>query len=281
VPNRRGQAQQRSRRRAFEARHRRHRGYRFRMLLRDEGERGVLAIGQASHAWISGQLARAWGNDQFGAVAPREEVCLAAEQHDVGMAMWDLDPDRNPTTGLPLSFMEMPIEVHLGLWREAPRHLLSQSRYAALLVSMHGTRLYKQRNLDALEPEQAESVRTYLDAQRRLHQELIASLGADPSEVARNSDLIWTWDGLSLAVCLDWAPYKATGVPSADDPVAVELTPAGERAIVFAPWPFAGDRLTVRADGRRLTQRYDSDKALRDALASARWETVAFELRRA
>ena len=251
------------------------------MVLRDEGDRGVLAIGQASHAWISGQLARAWGNEQFGVVEPHEEVCLAAEQHDVGMATWDLDPDRNAATGLPLSFIEMPIEVHLGLWREAPRHLLSQSRYAALLVSMHGTRLYEQRNLDALEPEQAEDVRTYLDEQHRLHQQLIQSLGADRTEVARNSDLIWTWDALSLAVCLDWPPYTASGVPSAGDPVTVELTPGGERSIVLAPWPFAGDRLTVRADGRRLTKRYDSDKALRDALASARWETVAFELRRA
>ena len=31
------------------------------MLLREDGG-AVLAIGQTSHAWISGQLARAWGN---------------------------------------------------------------------------------------------------------------------------------------------------------------------------------------------------------------------------
>ena len=70
------------------------------MLLRDEGD-GVIAIGQASHAWISGQLARAWGNDRFAAPEPREEVCLAAEQHDVGMAEWDLRPSLNPDTGRP------------------------------------------------------------------------------------------------------------------------------------------------------------------------------------
>ncbi len=59
------------------------------MVLRRD-EHGVLAIGQASHAWISGQMARAWGNEQFGPLEPYEEVCLAAEQHDVGMAAWDL-----------------------------------------------------------------------------------------------------------------------------------------------------------------------------------------------
>jgi len=33
------------------------------MLLREEGD-AVIAIGRASHAWISGQLARVWGNER-------------------------------------------------------------------------------------------------------------------------------------------------------------------------------------------------------------------------
>ena len=45
---------------------------------------GTIGIAQPAHAWVSGQLARAWGNVRFGTVAPRDEVCLAAEQHDVG-----------------------------------------------------------------------------------------------------------------------------------------------------------------------------------------------------
>ena len=116
------------------------------VLLRDEGD-GVIAIGQASHAWISGQLARVWGNDRFAAPEPREEVCLAAEQHDVGMAEWDLRPSLNPDTGRPRSFMELPVDVHVALWSEAPAKLFSQSRYAALLVSMHGVASQSRRDL--------------------------------------------------------------------------------------------------------------------------------------
>src|SRR5437763_10480622 len=145
------------------------------MLLRQEG-RSVLAIPQQSHAWISGQLARVWGNDRFPSPEPWEEVCLAAEQHDIGMAGWDLEPTLNPDTGLPHSFLEMPLEVHLGLWDAAPRRLLVQSRYAALLVSMHGSRLYRRRNLDELEAAQAEAVRSYLERQRAFQEWLIASL---------------------------------------------------------------------------------------------------------
>ena len=93
------------------------------MLLREDDD-AVITIGQPSHAWLSGQLARAWGNERFGPVEPREEVCLGAEQHDIGMAAWDLTPTRNPDTGLPRSFMEMPLGVHLELWSAGPRHLV-------------------------------------------------------------------------------------------------------------------------------------------------------------
>ena len=82
------------------------------MLLRPDGD-GVLAIGQPAHAWLSGQLARTWGNERFGTVEPWEEVCLAAEQHDAGMAEWERRPTLNPGTGLPRSFMELPLGEHL------------------------------------------------------------------------------------------------------------------------------------------------------------------------
>ncbi|MGN6170714.1 MAG: DUF3891 family protein, partial [Solirubrobacteraceae bacterium] len=145
------------------------------MLLRSEGS-SVLAISQQSHAWISGQLARVWGNARFPSPEPWEEVCLAAEQHDVGMAGWDLKPAFNPETGLPYSFLEMPLEVHLGLWDAAPQRLVVQSRYAALLVSMHGVRLYSRRNLEQLQPGQADAVRSYLEGQRAFQRELIEAL---------------------------------------------------------------------------------------------------------
>ncbi len=62
------------------------------------GER--ICITQPTHAWVAGQLARAWGNDRFGSFAPWEEVCLGAEQHDIGWHRWEGSPTLNPTTGL-------------------------------------------------------------------------------------------------------------------------------------------------------------------------------------
>jgi hypothetical protein len=256
------------------------------VVLRED-ERGVIAIGQASHAWISGQLARAWGNPRFGLVEPYEDVCLGAEQHDAGMAEWDLTPTCNPDSGLPRSFTEMPLGVHVELWREGPRRLLSQSRYAALLAAMHGRRLYERTKLDELPPDQAAIVQGFIVRQREFEQQLLVSLAADPATasfagadlVARNSQLLWTWDLLSLALCLDWAPCVAHEVPTGDGPTDVRLDLCGERSrFSLEPWPLRSATLTVHCEGRRLTGRFEGDAALRRGLALAPWETVEFVL---
>jgi hypothetical protein len=236
------------------------------MLLRREGD-DVIAIGQPAHAWLSGQLARAWR----GVVEPWEEVCLAAEQHDIGMAAWERRPTLNPDTGLPRSFMELELDEHLEIWWRAAPLVIPQSRYAALLVSMHGTALYERRNLDD------ERVRAFLDGQRELQARLLDSLRADPRTAAaaadevvrRNQRLVWTWDSLSLGLLLDWAPFELNAVPTADGETDIEV-----RDGTLDPWPFREDRVSVRCEGRRLAGRFDDVDAMREALAEAPWVTI-------
>ncbi|MGI8571382.1 MAG: DUF3891 family protein [Solirubrobacteraceae bacterium] len=258
------------------------------MLLRRD-DRGVLAIGQLSHSWISGQLARAWGNARFGEVAPLEDVILGAQQHDLGMSAWDLAPPRNPETGLPVSFTEMPLEVSLEQWRDGPRRLLSQSRYAALLASMHGYKLYGRHNLEAAPPVQATAIRAYLNEQRAFQAELVQALRGDPAAakfaseetVDRNSRLVWAWDLLSLMLILDWAPRDPDPVPTSGGECRLELVPTGEPGrFRLAPWPLREGVVTVRCEGRRLKRSYDTDPALSQALAAAPWETLEFVLER-
>jgi Protein of unknown function (DUF3891) len=258
------------------------------VVLRRDGA-GVLAVGQAAHAWVCGQLARAWGNARFGAVIPLHEVALGAEQHDVGMARWDLHPVRNPDTGLPLSFIEMGVADNVALWRAGPERLVTQSRYAALLAAMHGRRLYERRDLEAAPAEEAEIVRHFLNHSHALETTLRDALQADPvaapsatdALIARNSQLLWTWDSLSLGLLLNWAPFTLHAVPTADaaddgEGVDVHLGPDG----TLDPWPFSGENpIAVHCDARRLAgDGYDSDAALERGLADAPWETVRFDL---
>jgi hypothetical protein len=217
------------------------------MLIRSQPDGGYVAIGQASHAWISGQIARAWGNERFGEVEPWEEVCLGAEQHDVGWALWDLDPKIDPETGRPHTFISLPLPEKLELWSRAARKMISQSRYAALLVSMHGTALYERWPPE--DPNDMRLVQRFLDEQHTLQDKL--AVGLDPDEVRRNQQLVFAWDYISLALCLDWAPTKVKDVPDADSsPVTLELTEQGE----LDPWPFLDESVNLRAEGRRLEQ---------------------------
>jgi hypothetical protein len=173
------------------------------------------------------------------------------------MAQWDLAPELNPETGLPYSFMEMPLPTHVALWAASPRLVLAQSRYAAVLVSMHGVALYERRDLDALPAEEARIAREYLESQRRFQNELIDSLGADRGEVERNQQLVWAWDSLSLGLCLRW-----------------DLTE------MLDPWPFRDDQVEFRTEGRRLEGRFTGAEEMRTALASAPWVDLRFELDR-
>jgi hypothetical protein len=248
------------------------------VLLRTDDD-GVVAIGQASHAWLSGQLARAWGGAALGDVAHREAACLAADQHDVGMALWDLAPDLDAATGLPVPFTAMPLATHLRLWGGAPQHLLSQSRVAALLVSLHGTTLFARRDLTRLDPADADEVRSYLAGQRALQERLAAETGLDVPVRTRLQRQLFAWDWLSLALLLRWAPASLPGVPAARGEVELELhRGAGQEVHAVRPWPFAADELHVVAEGRRLAGPAATAPELHAALERAPRVALGFTL---
>lgn len=247
------------------------------MLVAKHGD-GHVVVTQQAHAWLSGQLARAWGSEDFGPVVPREEVCLAAEQHDLGMAGWDRAPELNSRTGLPRSFMEMDLATHLRLWTEGPELLLGQSRYAGLLASMHGSALYARRDLSSMEPPARELVTQFLSRRAEFEQRVRDTLAAGEGEIARNQRLVWTWDGMSLALILGWAPWVAEGVPLAESGQSDVRVDAHGHEYMLSPWPFAPERVTVRTQGRLLTSGCAEQADLQRALDTAPWIDLDYEL---
>lgn len=248
------------------------------MILRPDGDGdAVVAIGQASHAWLSAQLARAWGNEAFAVPAPFEEVVLGALQHDIGMADWDRAPERHPDSGLPRQFFELDRRTHLRLWTDAPKRVLTQSRYAALLVSLHGTGLYERFPPRTDDPEVLAAVDTYMNGQRALQDELARQLGLEPDELARNRALIAVLDDLSLAICrairephtTPPAPTTAGGDGAPRRPLVLSGTGTETDTYILDPWPFAAPSLEVRAEGRVLAGPQPDDAALQRALDAA------------
>lgn len=259
------------------------------MLHRDDAE-GVIVIGQPAHAWVSGQLARAWGNERFGRFEPWEEVCLAAEQHDVGMAAWDAAPALNLATGVPYSFREIPLRTHVALWRSAASIVLPQSRYAALLVSLHGTGLYEGHDATKAPPHDNQAVQEYLLDEHAFQEGLLDSLRADPryapyaapGVVARNRRLVARFDGISLALCHGLRfEHAHEGVPTAEGETTLTATPVGgdPTGYVVDPWPFRDEAVELVYEGRRLAGRFTDEQAMRDALRRAPWLTLTTRLR--
>jgi hypothetical protein len=237
---------------------------------------GTLLIGQPAHAWLSGRFADAWA----WPFEPREEVRLAALQHDIGMAAWDAAPVLDTEHGLPYSFTSMPRAMHVALWRGAARLVMAQSPYAALLVSMHGTGLYDRYVPEA--ERAAEPVRGYLAGERAWQHEMAAMLEADPVEVERNAALLRCWDWLSLFVCTASSEEGSfDDVPAAAGTTTLTARmPAGDaERVTLSPWPFAQDEVAVELDGRLLGDRAESQEELDVALRAAPVERLSVRLR--
>ncbi len=251
------------------------------MLLRKTGE-DVVAIPQPSHSWLSGQMARAWGNDRFSRPAPHAEFCLAAEQHDLGWLTWELAPELDPDTGRPREFMRVSPPTHVGLWTDGVRRARIYGSYPALLVSLHAETIYSRHfDFAKASPEHKRIVHAFLDDQRAFRHALTAALHADHRLAAvttedvleRNRLLVAALDWMSLQIC--WGVSQEARL--AEVPVAGEeraelvLRPCNDagQSVAIDPWPFDGERLEVRAEGRRLQGRFSSDEDMRSALARA------------
>lgn len=245
------------------------------MLVRVDDD-GALAIGQLSHAWLSGQLARAWGNQLFTAPEPREEIVLGAQQHDIGWARFDLEPRFDSETGLPRNFLALTVEEHLAIWRGAPALLLSQSLHASLVVSLHGRSLSELRA--HFFPDQAPALQAHIAEERARQTRLCATLGVSEAQAQRTRRQMRAWDSLSLALCNGWRPFTAPDIPTADGLIELEVRDRVDGATTLDPWPFATERVDVRCEARRLDARYEDELAMRRAFESAEPVTLTFAL---
>jgi hypothetical protein len=252
------------------------------VLFRRLSGHPTVAVPQPAHAWISGQLARAWGNQRFGAVSPREAVCLAAEQHDIGWLPWEAAPTRDPATGLPWNFNALPRTAHAVLWAEGVDLTeASLGRYPALLVSLHGVGIYVRFGKSPPGSADAAAVAAFNAAETTRQERLIASLAADPAwteavrpeVVARNRALVLAWDLMSLIICHGLTGAREVAeVPDATGQAVMTLTAidCNPERIAVSPWPFSVATLTVACEGLVLPEGpFGDDAAMRAALASA------------
>ena len=244
-------------------------------MLHRPSSAGTIVVGQPAHAWLSGQIARAWA----APFAPRAEVCLAADQHDIAWTAWERSPERDPKTGLPYTFSALPRLRRLELWSGAAALLLPQSRYAALLVSLHGT-LLVERFPPGGDEDVQRALADYLERERDFQGRVLDSLRGDPrygphatpEAVEQNRELIFAWDGLSLALI-----HGVTGEKNAAG-YALAARDGDPTRVTVAPWPFRDDAVTLVCEGRLLAETYADERELRRGLAKAQWISIETKL---
>jgi hypothetical protein len=254
-------------------------------MIRREYEGGLLLISQTVHAWVSGQLARRWGNQQFARPEPWEDLILVAGQHDNGWAEWELAP-RIHRDGHPVSFTEMELEEHFAIWQRSAERMQTTSLYGALLISKHAAALYKQRlEQDARgdTPEMRARIQGFIEERREFEAGIRRALEghprygpilADGGHMAAGFRLLQVWDLLSLLLLMGPLPEREiTAVPvGRGEETTIELVPYDARTLTLDPYPFAVAPFAVQADGRWLAQRRFRHNALfRQALAESQY----------
>jgi hypothetical protein len=249
----------------------------------------VLAISQTAHAWVSGQLARQWGNECFPDFAPVEPLCYAAEQHDRGFLDWERRPTLNPKSGLPHTFENLPLSLHVELRKRSILELKAVSLYATLVTSLYFARAVgKERPIESHEDRQR--IAEFLQEQNALQRNLLGSLRKDPNlrsacsdrAVEYNQKLLAAWDQLSVELCRNPdTKFSVDGVPTAlGKSCRLLVTPVdpNAREVRLEPWPFSKPRVELTCEGHVLDRRFTSEADLRKYLKDARRVSVIYTL---
>lgn len=235
------------------------------MLFRTQAS-GSLAISQLTHAWISGQILRAWNQTLS------EPLLLAAEQHDIGWIDWETAPSFNPQTGLPHLFRDVGAAVHAPMWiKGVERALNAWGSHVALLISRHGGVIYR-RYTDRHRTAEVDAVAAdrFLQTQAPVEAVWMQTLGLDAAQAKRESMLVALVDTLSLALCGELKAPLELEAPDRNDNIEVlRLTerPGHPFDFSLSPWPFRADVVTVEGQARPLAQ----DQRFADEAAMKAW----------
>jgi hypothetical protein len=241
---------------------------------------------QVDHDDLSGQFAERFGGGTFWEPEPREAVILACAEHDDGWHDWEGAPEINPESGRAWSFRDLEIHRHLDFYRAGIARITGRDPYAGMLVSKHGSGIYRRRYdlqpemvVPGVTPELAVAIEEFIVEQEAHQETLRGELGASLDEVWSAYRLLQAADRFSLYFCMD-RPEGAVGVGPIprDDGGEVELMvePLGDWSARLTPYPLRDSEEELFTLGRRVLpdRVWRSDDEFREALFAAPVEIV-------
>jgi hypothetical protein len=230
------------------------------------------AIRMDEHTDLAAQFARAFGNDTFEPVEPRDIMLDVIANHDKGWVDFDADPETDPRTGLPYNLVDTPA-VHITKTSAAsPDFNARRHPYAGLISSMHSWGLYNGRYgmsemvlIDTIAAEQRHLADRMLEGEISRQKALKLKLAADPQAAAWISDEHVSHNYKQLQFFDTLALYfnrthegarketRFTHVPvNASMDVTVTIAPRQRGVYALSPYPFAESPAEFAFAGRYI-----------------------------
>jgi len=244
------------------------------MIVRPLGEQ-VQVVQQTDHDDLSGEFAEALRSSSLWRFWRRQSVVEACAEHDEGWRIWERAPDLDPVTGGACDFLDVDLRRHLEFYRVAIDEIAARDPYAGLLVSLHGTGVYRSRHgidpaltFQRLEQSEAELVSVFISEQEEGQRRLAAELEVEPLEVWSAYRLLEVADRFSLYFCRPRAGEEVEVGPlpgAVGEDVPLTLEPVDDWTVLLRPNPF----------GREV-----SFELVRRLMPDRRWDAAA-EFKRA
>jgi hypothetical protein len=231
-----------------------------------------LAIMMHEHTALSGQFARAFGNDRFEPVQPDGLMFYVVSHHDAGWAEFDRNPVTDERTGLPYNLVETPVEHITVTSRRSPEFNERQHPYCGLLSSMHSWGLYNGRyglsdlvlikNIPPQDRPLAERMLAgELERQKRLEAEIATDAQAaawlEQGHLFQNYKQLQFFDTLALYFNRthpgERGEQEFRHVPlNVGEDVSLTVRPRQPGVYELSPYPFAADGAEFAFSGRLI-----------------------------
>lgn len=224
-------------------------------------------VTQSDHAHLAAEILRLWHTDGLPEHPRRDDLLLAAREHDNGWREHDAAPrvqlgPEHPDRGRPSGFRDISDADRRSIWQRGTARHADTHPYTALLILEHARALHR-----GLRDDQAWSeVLTGWDEQRAA---LLEQTFVPEAVLAADYAWIDLSDAVSLALAERWDSERIVrGVRIVPQPPS---GPDDGDTLALAPFPLRGATtfaLPCRDTEDRL---FPSDSALTMALAEARW----------
>jgi hypothetical protein len=257
------------------------------------------AIPMDEHTGLAGQFARAFGNERFEPLEPRDLLLFLVANHDKGWTSYDAAPKTDPRTGLPYNLVDTPAEDIVKTSAASPDFNEKHHPYCGLLSSMHSWGLYNGRYglsdkvlIDTISAKDRPLAQRMLEGELIRQERLKAQLAKDPKTAAwieeghllQNYKQLQFFDTFALYFNRTHEAERTEArfehVPmNAREDATITVRPVGPASYALSPYPFNHSPARFEFSGRYIhASERGSDTDWAAIFASAPQERQSFTL---